>query len=115
MAGPIPQTPTQFWSNVSVAAGATQSYEFDSGQCYFATLIINVDLDASATEGATLRVYEVTEPSGTKAERPRIAITLDDDPDGVSVEVPPGTYSIEVTNDDGSYALTLNGWYRLRT
>ncbi len=115
MAGPTPQSATQFWNNQSVAAGNTQSYELATGQCYFVTIIVGIDLDASATDGATLEIYEKTGASGTKTKRPRVALELDDDPDGVSVELPAGTYSIELTNDDGSHALTADGWYIKRT
>jgi len=116
MAGPIPQTPVQFWNGVSVLATNTEVYELDTGQCYGCWIIVNIDLDALATNGATLRVYPKTDTDanlGTRAEKPLFSVELDDDSDGISFLLDPGTYSIELTNNDSTYALTVNAWKRL--
>ena len=115
IAGPIPQTAVQFWNNVSVSAGATKTYELNAGQCYGVDIIVNTDLDPSASDGGTLKIYKKTGSAGTKCNTESFAKALDDDPDGAAFTLSPGTWSIEVTNDDGTYPLTLNGWYRLLT
>lgn len=115
MAGPTPGTVIQLRNAASVTAGSTQTDEIDTGQCYGVIIIVNTDLDPSATDGATLKVYTKTGASGTKTNKPIMTITLDYDPDGVSFLLDPGTYSIELTNDDATYALTNSIWYRLLT
>ena len=116
MAGLLAQSANQFWTALTPAAGVATVYEFVTGQCYFATVVINVDLDASATAGVTLHIYEKTGASGTKAVRSRISADLSSDPDGISIELPPGAYSIEALNDDATYpVVSLNGWSILRT
>lgn len=116
MAGPTPGTATQFWTNLTPVAGATETYELDTGQCYAVEVIVNLDLNASATDGGTLKVFQKTGASGTKANKPMMEIALDGDPDGVSFILPPGTYSIECKNDDATYAFAdLDGFKRLLT
>ena len=114
MAGPTPGTPVEYGTSDSVAAASSNTYEHDSGQCYYFEIWASITTDASATDGVDVSVRRKTAASGTAADT------------GLTKSVPinttevlymgiydAGTVNIVVTNNDASYAATINDiWVR---
>ncbi len=110
MAGPLPGTATSLAFAVSVAAGTPVTYEYDSGQCYYFELWADITTDASSTAGVDVSVRRKTGASGTTATA---GLTKSVGAAGVNEVLYLGTYDagtvdIVVTNNDATYAATLN-------
>ncbi len=121
MAGPLPQTPTNILgtSTLQVDSGATVTQEFDSGQCYFFEVWVDITTNASATAGTTVSARRKT-ASGTASPYATNGLTIEVAPNTHSIvylgSFEAGTVELVITNNDtntANYYATVNAiWIR---
>ena len=113
MAGPLPGTATTYGTAASVAVSSSNTYEHDSGQCYYFEVWASITTDASATAVVDVSVRRKTAASGTAAGA---GLTKSAAAAGATTVLYMGVYDagtvdIVVTNNDVNYAATINNIY----
>ena len=105
---PTPGTVTDFWTTGAAGttcssvggAAASISYTLNTGQCYHASVIVNLDVSSAAeTTGQYLKVYHLSSESGTPCHDPFISYYNNSTAVyGWSFELSPGSYKVELIN-----------------
>ena len=114
MAGIRVTGPSKFGVGDSVGVSTSKSYEYDSGRCLSFEVWASITTDPSSTDGVDVSIKRKAGPGGVVADgglTKSVAATAS----GVLYMgiYDPGTVDIEVKNNDGSYAATINGiWVR---
>ena len=112
MPGPIIGSPVSLASAVNIAAGATVTYEFSTGQAYFAHIWADITTDSAATAGVTISIRSKTDTTANSGLAASTGLTKSVVATSSSVvdmgEHSAGDYDIVITNNDGTYAATLN-------
>ena len=114
MAGPTPGTASTYGTNDSVAASSSNTYEYDSGQCYYFEIWASITTDASASDGVDVTVKRKTAASGTAADAGLTKSVGANTTEVLYMGIyDAGTVDIVVKNNDSSYAATINNiWVR---
>ena len=114
MAGPTPGTATGLLGGTaaSVDNGTPLVKEYDSGQCYYYEIWVDVATDASSTDGVDVAVKRKTGSSGTDASSGLTKSVAATEAKVLYMGIyDAGTVDIVVTNNDASYAATVNEIY----
>ena len=114
MAGPTPGTASTYGTGASVAISSSNTYEHDSGQCYYFEVWASITTDVNATDGVDVSVKRKTAASGTVADAGLTKSVGVNTTEVLYLGIyDAGTADIVVKNNDGSYAATINNiWVR---
>ncbi len=113
MAGPIPGTASGLLGvATSVAATSSVTTEYDSGQCYYFEVWVDIATDALSTAGVDVTVKRKTGAAGTVASSGLTKSVAATESKVLYMGIyDAGTVDIVVTNNDGTYAATINEIY----
>ncbi len=113
MAGPLPGTATGLLGvATSVAAAGSLTQEFNSAQCYYFEIWVDIATDASSTAGVDVSVKRKTGAAGTSASTGLTKNVAATQSAVLYMGIwDAGTVDIVITNNDATYAATVNEIY----
>jgi len=113
MAGPLPGTAIGLLGvATSVPASSSVTTEYDSGQCYYFEVWVDVATDALSTAGVDVAVKRKTGAAGTTASSGLTKSIGATESTILYMGIyDAGTVDIVVSNNDGTYAATINEIY----